>query len=74
MGVFLICATFTGPFVPAESTYLKPMSPTAAAFNLVMLATTGGGDSYPFSELDQMFRNAGFDRTELHDLPPPQSG
>ncbi|HXL45040.1 MAG TPA: methyltransferase [Candidatus Binatia bacterium] len=49
-------------------------SPTAAAFNLVMLATTGGGDSYPFSELDQMFRNAGLDRTELHDLPPPQSG
>jgi len=44
--------------------------PTAAAFNLVMLATTGGGDSYPFSELDRMFRNAGFDRTELHDLPP----
>ncbi len=44
--------------------------PTAAAFSLVMLATTGGGDSYPFSELDQMFRIAGFDRTELHDLPP----
>jgi hypothetical protein len=35
-----------------------------------MLATTGGGDSYPFSELDRMFRNAGFNRTELHDLPP----
>jgi SAM-dependent methyltransferase len=44
--------------------------PTAGAFNLVMLATTGGGDSYPFSNLDRMFRNAGFDRTELHDLPP----
>lgn len=44
--------------------------PTAAAFNLVMLATTGAGDSYSFSELDRMFRNAGFDRTELHDLPP----
>jgi SAM-dependent methyltransferase len=44
--------------------------PTAAAFNLVMLATTGGGDSYSFSELDRMFRNTGFDRTELHDLPP----
>jgi SAM-dependent methyltransferase len=44
--------------------------PTAAAFNLVMLATTGAGDSYPFSDLDRMFRNAGFTRTELHDLPP----
>jgi len=44
--------------------------PTAAAFNLVMLATTGGGDSYPFSELDRMCRHAGFARTELHDLPP----
>ena len=44
--------------------------PTAAAFNLVMLATTAGGDSYTFSELERMFRQAGFDHTALHDLLP----
>lgn len=44
--------------------------PIAAAFSLVALATTGGGDSYPFSELDRMFRSAGFERTELQALPP----
>jgi cyclopropane fatty-acyl-phospholipid synthase-like methyltransferase len=42
----------------------------AAATGLLMLATTPGGDAYTFADLDQMCRNAGFDRTELHDLPP----
>ncbi len=44
--------------------------PTAAAFSLIMLAGTPGGDAYPFSEYERMFRNAGFSGTELHDLPP----
>jgi hypothetical protein len=35
-----------------------------------MLATTPGGDAYTVSELDQMFRNAGFARTELRELAP----
>jgi hypothetical protein len=52
--------------VPNEDRVSPPM---AAAFSLVALATTRGGDSHPFSALDRMFRSAGFDRTELHDLP-----
>ena len=35
-----------------------------------MLATTPGGDAYTVGELDRMFRDAGFARTELHDLTP----
>lgn len=41
-----------------------------AAFALIMLATTPSGDAYTFAELDRMFRNAGFSRSELHPLPP----
>jgi cyclopropane fatty-acyl-phospholipid synthase-like methyltransferase len=44
--------------------------PAAAALSLLMLATTPGGDTYTFSELDGMFRRAGFTRTELRELPP----
>jgi len=47
------------------------ISPAAhAAFGLVMLATTPGGDAYTVTELDRMFRNAGFERTELGELAP----
>jgi len=28
------------------------------------------GDAYTFAELDQMFRNTGFARSEMHELPP----
>jgi len=48
--------------------------PTAAAFSLIMLSNTKAGDAYTFAELEAMFRNAGFARSELHPLPPtPQS-
>lgn len=42
----------------------------AAQFSLVMLATTRSGDAYTFRELESMFRNAGFARSELRELPP----
>lgn len=44
--------------------------PPAAAFSLMMLATTPAGDAYTFAELDSMFRAAGFSRSEIHPLPP----
>jgi ubiquinone/menaquinone biosynthesis C-methylase UbiE len=48
--------------------------PTAAAFSLIMLSNTKAGDAYTFAELEKMFHNAGFARSELHSLPPtPQS-
>jgi 2-polyprenyl-3-methyl-5-hydroxy-6-metoxy-1,4-benzoquinol methylase len=58
-------------FVPNED---RVSPPTAAAFSLVMLASTTAGDAYTFAELERMLRNAGFARCELHPLPPtPQS-
>lgn len=44
--------------------------PQAAAFSLMMLGGTPAGDAYTFSELETMFRNAGFSRSEMHELPP----
>jgi hypothetical protein len=44
----------------------------AAGFSLVMLATTPSGDAYTFKELESMSRNAGFARSELHEIPPMQ--
>lgn len=44
--------------------------PGPAAFSLQMLAATPAGDAYPFAELDDMFRSAGFSRSELVDLQP----
>jgi len=54
-------------FVPNDD---RVTPPQAAAFSLQMLGGTPSGDAYTFAELDQMFRNAGFARSELHDLPP----
>jgi ubiquinone/menaquinone biosynthesis C-methylase UbiE len=54
-------------FVPNED---RISPPTAAAFSLMMLGSTPSGDAYTFSELDGMFRNAGFRRSEIHSLPP----
>jgi ubiquinone/menaquinone biosynthesis C-methylase UbiE len=54
-------------FVPNED---RVSPPEAAAFSIVMLATTPNGDAYTFSEFDRMFHNAGFSRSELHPLPP----
>lgn len=39
--------------------------PFLAAFSMMMLATTPAGDAYTFSELDAMFREAGFGKSEL---------
>ncbi|MGH9480636.1 MAG: methyltransferase, partial [Terriglobales bacterium] len=54
-------------FVPDEDR-LGP--PGAAFFPSVMLAFTPHGDAYTYSELEAMFRHAGFSDTELHPLPP----
>ena len=44
--------------------------PQAAAFSLMMLGGTPGGDAYTYAELETMFRNAGFAHSEWHELPP----
>ena len=54
-------------FIPEED---RVSPPIPAAFSLIMLAGTPGGDAYPFSEYERMFRNAGFATSELHPLPP----
>ena len=61
----------TVEFVPNEDR----LSPEfAAMFALNMLVHTPGGDAYTFTELDRMFRNAGFGASEWHPLPPgPQA-
>jgi 2-polyprenyl-3-methyl-5-hydroxy-6-metoxy-1,4-benzoquinol methylase len=58
-------------FIPHED---RVSPPTAAAFALMMLATTAAGDAYTFTEYDTMFRNAGFTTSRLHLLTKaPQS-
>ncbi len=54
-------------FVPNDD---RVTPPQAAAFSMMMLGSTPGGDAYTFAQLDQMFRNAGFARNEVYDLPP----
>jgi hypothetical protein len=44
--------------------------PEAAGFSMMMLGGTPGGDAYTYSELERMFSNAGFARSEIHPLPP----
>jgi 2-polyprenyl-3-methyl-5-hydroxy-6-metoxy-1,4-benzoquinol methylase len=57
--------------VPDEGRVTPPL---AARFALVMLCSTPGGDAYTFAELERMFRDAGFSRSERHGLPPtPQA-
>lgn len=47
------------------------VSPSSEAmFSLVMLAATPAGDAYTFSELKEMFENAGFSRNEHIPLTP----
>jgi SAM-dependent methyltransferase len=55
-------------FVPNPDRVTPPM---AAAFSMMMLATTPAGDAYTFAELESMVKNAGFSRVEL---APPQLG
>ncbi|MEO8436732.1 MAG: class I SAM-dependent methyltransferase [Pyrinomonadaceae bacterium] len=54
-------------FVPNED---RVSPPQVAAFSMMMLGSTPSGDAYTFPELESMFRNAGFARNELHELPP----
>jgi 2-polyprenyl-3-methyl-5-hydroxy-6-metoxy-1,4-benzoquinol methylase len=54
-------------FVPNDD---RVSPPQAAAFSIMMLGMTPAGDAYTFAELEQMFRNAGFARSEFHELPP----
>lgn len=54
-------------FVPHED---RVSPPDVAGFSLVMLASTPSGDAYTFAEFDRMFRNAGFGKSELHEMPP----
>ena len=54
-------------FVPNED---RVSPPTAAAFSLIMLGITPGGDAYTFAEYERMFANSGFLHSELHPLPP----
>lgn len=48
-------------FIPNDDRVTPPME---AMFPLVMLASTPAGDAYTFSELREMFENAGFSRNE----------
>jgi ubiquinone/menaquinone biosynthesis C-methylase UbiE len=54
-------------FVPNDD---RVTPPQAAAFSMMMLGSTPGGDAYTFAELEQMLANAAFARSELHELPP----
>lgn len=53
-------------FVPNED-LVSP--PAAAAFSLVMLATTAAGDAYTFPELEAMYHAALFGQVTAHSLP-----
>ncbi len=52
-------------FVPNDDR----ISPASADFSLIMLVTTPKGDAYTFAELDKMFQNAGFPRSEIFPVP-----
>ncbi|MGH9430858.1 MAG: class I SAM-dependent methyltransferase [Terriglobia bacterium] len=54
-------------FVPNDD---RVSPPVAAQFSLMMLGTTRAGDAYTFREFEDMFRNAGFSRSEIHPLSP----
>jgi ubiquinone/menaquinone biosynthesis C-methylase UbiE len=54
-------------FVPNED---RVTPPDSAGFSLMMLMGTPSGDAYTFSQLEQMFANAGFSRSTMHPLPP----
>lgn len=57
----------TVEFVPNED---RVSPPPSAMFSLVMLGSTPKGDAYTFREFEEMFSQAGFSRSELHQLPP----
>ncbi|MGH9318964.1 MAG: SAM-dependent methyltransferase [Vicinamibacteria bacterium] len=53
-------------FVPNDD---RVSPPQPAAFPFIMLNSTPSGDAYTFAEYQDMFREAGFVKNELH--PPP---
>lgn len=53
-------------FIPNEDR-VSPRLP--ASFSVIMLNNTKGGEAYPFSDYQRMFRNAGFSSSELRDMP-----
>ncbi len=53
-------------FMPNED---RVTPPAAAAFSLIMLATTAAGDAYTFSELSEMHRRAGYTDITAHPIP-----
>jgi ubiquinone/menaquinone biosynthesis C-methylase UbiE len=53
-------------FVPNED---RVSPPIPAAFALVMLVTTAQGNAYTYSELDAMYREAGFARSTVAPVP-----
>ncbi len=53
-------------FVPNED---RVSPPAPAAFSMVMLTTTPAGDAYTFSELEAMYREAGYGRIVAHPVP-----
>jgi ubiquinone/menaquinone biosynthesis C-methylase UbiE len=58
-------------FIPNDDRISPPIP---AAFSMIMLNTTPGGDAYTFKELDTMLRNSGFANNELVPLTPsPQA-
>ena len=54
-------------FVPNEDRISPPIP---AAFSLVMLVNTEGGDAYTMRQLDGMFRKAGFGESHGRPIPP----
>jgi precorrin-6B methylase 2 len=59
--------SITLEFVPNDDRITPPM---AAAFSMIMLATTPSGDAYTMRELEEMHMDAGFSKCKLHPLPP----
>jgi 2-polyprenyl-3-methyl-5-hydroxy-6-metoxy-1,4-benzoquinol methylase len=53
-------------FVPNEDRVTPPI---AAAFSLIMLATTPGGDAFTVRQHERMLRAAGFTQVEVRDVP-----
>jgi ubiquinone/menaquinone biosynthesis C-methylase UbiE len=56
----------TPDFIPNEDRISPPRD---AMFSMQMLSTPAG-DAYTYSELEKMFRNAGFGRNEMRELAP----
>lgn len=53
-------------FIPNEDR----VSPQRDAMFSIQMLSTPAGDAYTFSELEKMFRNAGFSRSEMRELAP----